>query len=71
MGVKWTCPFCGKSQTNRSDDEYGEENAIAALRSHIVAADGDGHGPRYDLPDSDPVDLTEHVVGVNERRAFE
>lgn len=45
MGYRPTRPICGTSQVNRSDDEAGEENAVRALRAHLVATDGTGTVP--------------------------
>lgn len=68
-GYRWECPYCGASRLNTSEEESGEENAIAALRTHIVASDGADHGPENEYPaDYDAVDLAEHVVRVDGRR---
>ena len=68
-GFRWDCPFCGTSRLNASDDASGKQNAIAALRTHIVASDGGEHGPKNEYPaDFDPRELAEHVVGVDGRR---
>jgi hypothetical protein len=66
-GYEWTCPYCGQSRTNSSNGEDGETNAIKALRTHIVASDGDDHGPRNELP-TDDLTLSDHVERVDERR---
>lgn len=67
-GFRWTCPFCGTSRLNASGDESGRENALAALRTHIVASDGAGHGPRNEYPGAiDDVTLAEHVDPVDGR----
>lgn len=66
-GYEWTCPYCGTSRVNVSEDEAGERYAIAALRTHIVASDGAEHGPRNELPtDFDEVTLAENVEQVGE-----
>lgn len=57
-GYRWTCPFCDTSRVNTTTDE---ENAIIALRAHIQASDGDGHGSRNSFP-SGSLALSEHVV---------
>lgn len=67
MGYQWTCPVCGKSQTNQSGGESGERNAVNALRAHIVASDGDGHGPRHERPDAGTLEPSEHVVQDDDR----
>lgn len=64
-GYEWTCPYCGKSRLNRSDDEAGLENAKKALRTHIIASDDADHGPRNAFPSDEMVDLSEHVVEVD------
>ena len=71
-GYRWTCPYCGKSQLNRSAGESGEANAIAALRSHVMATAEKGHGPVDELPESDdPAGLAAHVDEVRERPGAE
>lgn len=68
-GYEWTCPFCGKSRLNSSAGGSGRQNAIAALRTHVLASDGDGHGPRNEPPgELDSLTLSEHVVRVEGRR---
>lgn len=67
MGYQWTCPVCGKSKTNQSGGESEGRNAINALRAHIAASDGDGHGPRHAFPDADALELSEHVVRDDDR----
>lgn len=49
-GYRWRCPYCGVSRVNQSDGEAGREHAIAALRAHIQASDGNGHGPKNNFP---------------------
>ena len=49
-GFRWTCPYCGASRLNKSG-ESEEENAVAALRAHILATDGSEHGPKNEYPD--------------------
>jgi len=67
-GYRWTCPYCGESRLNKSEDDAGERNAIAALRSHVLASDSLEHGPVNAYPDAfDPDELGEHVVRVEER----
>jgi hypothetical protein len=62
-GFEWVCPFCGESRLNVADDE---RNAELALRTHITASAGDGHGPANDLPSGvDTSSLTEQVVRVD------
>lgn len=65
MGHEWTCPYCGKSRLNKSGDEAGLENAIVALRTHIIASDGAEHGPVNEFPRDEMLDLSEHVVEVD------
>lgn len=63
---KWTCPYCRKSRIIRYTGEEGrEENAVVALRSHIAASDGDGHGPRNELPADLERTLFEYVYRVD------
>lgn len=67
-GFRWTCPLCGKSNVNRVNDGSGKQNATAALRTHILATDGNGHGSRNEFPAEPGLDglvLAEHVVRVN------
>lgn len=67
-GYRWTCPLCGLSRLNPSGEENGEENAVTALRAHVLASVGDGHGPRSELPpEVDERRLTDHVVRVDGR----
>lgn len=67
-GYRWTCPFCGKSRTNTSTGEAGKSNAVAALRTHIIASDGADHGPKNEYPaDADQHTLSEHVTRVEGR----
>lgn len=49
---RWICPYCGMSRRTRyaMDGEKAEANAVSALRSHVANAEGDGHGPRNELP---------------------
>lgn len=47
---KWTCPICDATQISPSDADRPIEKAFQALKSHIRAANGDGHGPQYSLP---------------------
>lgn len=63
-GYEWTCPYCGKSQLNKSVGQSGKQNAIAALRTHVVASDGDEHGPRNELPPDESLRLSDHVRRV-------
>lgn len=67
-GYEWTCPYCGQSRFNTSDGEGGEENAIAALRSHIFASDDPEHGPRNEGPTDGNLALADHVVRVDGRQ---
>ena len=64
-GYEWTCPYCEKSRLNKSRDEAGEETAIVALRTHIIASDGAEHGPRNEFPSDEMQDLSRHVVEVD------
>lgn len=68
-GFRWECPLCGMSRLNASDDESGGENALAAVRTHIVASDGAEHGPKNEYPaDFNPGTLAKQVVRVDRRR---
>lgn len=67
-GYRWTCPLCGTSHLNTSDGERAKENAIVALRTHIVASDGGNHGPRNEFPPDTPLTLSDHVSAVVNRR---
>lgn len=68
-GFRWECPLCGMSRLNASKDESGEKNALAALRTHIIASDGTEHGPKNEYPaDFDHETLAEHVVRVDRGR---
>lgn len=54
------------SRLNAAVDESEGANAIAALRSHIIASGGTEHGPQNEHPaDYDTLDLAEHVVEVD------
>ena len=66
-GYRWTCPYCGTSRTTASTGEDGEKNAMAALRAHVHASVGDGHGPRNSFP-PEFLALSRHVVEVERRR---
>lgn len=66
-GYEWTCPFCGKSRISTAGGEAGEQNAIAALRSHILASVGADHGPRNELPPTGSLTLSDHVVWIEDR----
>lgn len=65
---RWTCPFCGPARINRPGGERGKENAIVALRTHIIASDGDSHGPRNEFPSNATVTLSDHVSAVADRQ---
>jgi hypothetical protein len=57
-GFTWVCSYCKRSRT----DQYaGEEEAVAALRSHIGGFDGDGHGLRDEFPADRERTLFEYV----------
>ena len=66
-GVQWTCPYCDDHRVIRagSEDverETLEERAQHALRGHVHARDGDGHGARREFPeDFDPTELDRHL----------
>lgn len=58
--LRWTCPFCGRSGINT--EATNNTGAQGALRSHIYATGGDGHGPELAFPEEfDPETLTEHL----------
>ncbi len=66
---KWICPYCGNSRINwYAKGERGEEKTVAALRSHIVGSNGDGHGPRNEAPAGRERTLFEYVCRVERRR---
>lgn len=45
-----------------------ERNAITALRSHVLASDGGGHGLQNAYPEGfDPSSLGERVVRIDRR----
>lgn len=68
-GFRWECPICGMSRLNASEDESGERNAIAALRTHVIASDGADHGPKGEYPVGfDPRGLAGHVIRADDRR---
>lgn len=63
-GYRWTCPICDQSRLNTS----GEQNGVSALRSHLLASGGAGHGPVNEYPVGfDPDALSEHVVRLGGR----
>ena len=65
---RWTCPICGASRTNRGEPETGRRNAIAAIRTHVLASDGDGHGPPNGYPDEVTAStFVDHVEEVGRR----
>lgn len=63
-GFRWTCPVCGETQLNTSSvDGEGRVNATNALRAHLIATEGDGHGPRNEYPsDFDPESIPKHIT---------
>ncbi len=62
-GFRWECPFCGESRLKPLEGESGKQNAITALRSHIMATDGRRHGPKNAFPDGfERAELTDNVV---------
>lgn len=67
---RWTCPFCDRSRLVSADSEEVDESAVvnravAAVRGHIYASDGDGHGPRNVYPENfDPSSLDDFVETV-------
>lgn len=68
-GFRWECPFCGTSRLNASEHESGEENAISALRTHVIASDDADHGPTGEYPAGfDPGDLADHLAREDGRR---
>lgn len=61
-----TCPVCDQSRRKPVFDGSGKETAITALRNHIMATDGEGHGPtNYYPPGFDPSTLSEHVIELD------
>jgi len=63
-GYRWTCPLCGKSQTNYLSGD--EASAIRALRAHIrVSADSD-HGGAQAFPPDVTDDVLANCVGESE-----
>ena len=66
-GFRWTCPICSASRLNATENDDGEDHAIAALQAHILATDDAEHGPRNEFPRAfDDLYLAAHVV--EERR---
>ena len=65
---KWVCPYCRESKVEQYAVADGEGDALAALRSHIGAAAGDGHGPRDEMPEDTERTLFGYVCCVDERR---
>ncbi|MDL5362131.1 hypothetical protein [Halalkalicoccus sp. NIPERK01] len=66
---KWICPYCRKSRIERyAQGRRGEKEAIAALRSHIVDSEGDGHGPRNEAPVDTERTVFEYVCQVGRTR---
>lgn len=62
-GYRWTCYICGRTQVNKAVGDDGAEHALSALRAHVCASVGDGHGPRNEYPESfDPSTLSRYVV---------
>lgn len=48
-GYRWECPYCDMEQVNTMSEEG--QNALRALKSHILLTDGDGHGGVGSYPD--------------------
>ena len=67
-GYEWTCPFCESSRLNATGGDAGMENAIRALKTHVMASADAEHGPRNEFPaDFDALALSEYVVEVDGR----
>lgn len=65
---RWTYPIHGRSRTEGTFGESARVNAITALRLHLRASDGDGHGRRHGYPAGvDPTALVERVTCVGGR----
>lgn len=61
---RWTCPFCDRSRVTSGDSESTERSAVAdraasALRAHVIAVAGNGHGPA----NASPADFDTESVG--------
>ena len=64
---RWTCPYCGTYRVKSASIKAGEQQSIIALRSHVIASEGDGHGPVSELPpDFEDLTLTDCVELVGE-----
>ena len=52
---RWECPICEETNLGFAAEKTSREAALNALKSHVRAVDGDGHGPENRLPrDLDP-----------------
>lgn len=68
-GFEWNCPCCGKSELNTSNGESGRQNATSSLRTHILASDGNEHGPKGEYPTEEGLPpFDEYVVEVHRSR---
>ncbi len=58
---RWECPICGTTRVAVYDATDGFR-ARNALRTHIRATDGCGHGPVHELPaDLDEETLADYI----------
>ena len=46
----WTCPICGASNVGTAKTENPMLEGEQAVKSHIRALSGNGHGPKYTVP---------------------
>lgn len=65
-GYRWNCPYCGVSRNKTIGGADGEAYAIAALRAHILASDGEARGPRNEYPLNWAPALSEYVTEGDE-----
>lgn len=64
---EWTCPYCDHSRVITANSESVDESimvdrAVKAIRAHVLASVGDGHGEKNAFPDGfDTTSVHEHV----------
>lgn len=60
----WECPICGKQSLNTATPN--NKGAEGALRSHVHASKGEGHGPKFAFPEEfDPATLQDCITPKN------
>lgn len=49
----WECPICGQTGMSMFTEENNTAKPIVALKNHIRTQGWDGHGPKFELPDTE------------------